>query len=96
MRPKMLCLLVLPLVIPGCDSPPPQVPPGAMLIEGEVRETRGYCHTVAVGQSVYAVHYGQLPGMKRGDRVRLIGEIAEVQDCPGAKVLRLIYRAERI
>lgn len=97
MRRSMICLLVLPLALAGCEEPAPVVPPGAMLVEGTVVETRGYCHQIkASNGALFSVHYGQLRDIKAGERVRIIGEIAAVQDCPGSKVLKLLQRAERI
>ena len=97
MRTPMICWLVFPLLLSACEESPPVVPPGAMLVEGVVMETRGFCHAIKAGNgSIYAVHYGQLRDIKAGERVRLIGEIAAQQDCPGAKVLKLLQRAERL
>lgn len=92
---RLLICAVLALFAVGCGDEKVVVPPGAVLVQGVVQDVRGYCHEVRSDDGErFSVHFGQLPGFKAGDRVRLIGEIAPVQDCPGSRVLRLLSRAE--
>lgn len=94
---RILVGAAVALFLIGCGEDKVVVPPGAVLVRGEVIEVRGYCHEVRGDDGKrYSVHFGQLPGFAAGDRVQLVGEIASVQDCPGSKLLRLLLRAKRL
>lgn len=90
-------LMAAMAALAGCEAPPPAPPPGALVVVGVVVETRGWCHEIKGDDGArYAVHYGQLGAIGPGARVRLVGHIAPEQDCPGARVIKLAWRAEQI
>jgi hypothetical protein len=69
--------------------PPPPPPPPPIDITGRVTEKAGACHSVLGDNgSGYALRAGVLGAIPVGARVRVVGVVDPVQDCPGRTLIR--------
>lgn len=68
--------------------PPPPPPPPPIDVIAVVREMQGPCHTI-IGDNgtAYALRAGVLL-VGVGTRIRVIGVVDPVQDCPGRTLIR--------
>ncbi|MCW5773165.1 MAG: hypothetical protein KIT16_16100 [Rhodospirillaceae bacterium] len=91
MKKYAFAALLAAIGLAACQPapPPPPPPPPPVDITGQLRERAGACATIMGDNgTAYAVRPAALGPILVGSRVRVVGVVDPMQDCPGRTLVR--------